>query len=1456
MRVFKLRRHKKHVKYIKMVVSPTKIIKSVLADKMMILLIGIIVAVVVFSLYNYFYAVKEPFAVNLANMVDTSDADLALPLAAGQRDLLNDSGDLMRPIKTVKNKLSRIINMEGLCAGYTEPNQLSNVISPYAGEGCGWYYKENPDLTSFPAYGNARGPLNPQLKDVAIGGKWHFSNLEEAQKKENVKRCLKIRTCQLTDLFPGRCAWCNKLGYAIPIDPQSGRSLYPEDDLTNCFGNLTKDVEKCPPLEKSKLVERDDKGNIVEPEPMPKPVCDPLEGKLSKACLLFLAEGAGILKQSAVYRVINGDPDGYLQKDTYNNRNFKIAWEIMKFRARLPYDAEIMGGGQCTRKAALRFFNKLVAQTGYGFNPRTRKAALFLAFGEEYTPDIPDKESIGPYDVEELAFLFKECGGQPAGLAFPTVENINRYNGTKLGAIMDSFKKTCTDDVYSSDINIQANAVKQCMGTNIKLPLAGCDKERPAYVPKPAACNPGNVLIGEVSDAPTAGVEMLWYSFDSDLTFPERRQQVATYYGRQIKLGIPSITKDSIPFNKIKAIAFVARTNIKYNGPIYKAKYNITASEGVAIKVNSKIIMRNWAQNKKGTGLSNDFKVSSGDKNFTEMFWFSTNAPEGKFLMSILDKDGEQQPIQSNMCELRVPKGFPVARWDFYTGVNNELNGVLSSSVSSTATNGNFQNKPCLLFSGANPYVITDNKIAGSAFRSFATMLHYSTIGAQGSNRVFVLRNTNSSDADETSNYLASDSIEAGITKEGSVFAVLKPAKNAKVNLLSVKTPDGTVSPNTWFHMAVSCSQNFSEIKIFINGEEKGRVNGSVDQAFYDNMVFDYGSIGMGYVSKIAGTSNMAFKGGIAWQHWFDYQLCKDDVEKDRRGAFCNTEVYPITQDYMWPMTCGLTVPKPAPTSGWKLARGRIAGYADMPRGDYTIEFDLTVKGIAGSWVNIIRVGNGTGDCCGLGQRSPSIWVIPGQTSLHVRIGDQNDGNWGVDTSALTIGKETKFKLVTNGKNVTVSLDDKVITAQQPSKRATGNGFKIFLSDPYYGEANVTVDNLIVNIDGKTIDVLTDGTAAAPAPLPPPLPAPGPPPPAPAPPPPPPPPPTDIWKLSKGRIAGYADMPKGDYSMSFDLTVKGTMGSWGNIIRVGNGTGDCCGLGQRSPSIWVIPGQTSLHVRIGDQNDGNWGVDTGPLVLNKKTPVRIVTSGKQVTISVDGKVINASQPSVRATGNAFKVYMSDPWYDVANAQVENLVLTIDGKNIPVLRDGVAPLPPPPAPPPITMGKINIVEASYGKNCNGNLKGNRTDLFKGLANGKSDLQYSYNYTQTGGDPAGGCGKTLEVVYNCGSGNQTFLAPPEAGFNAQVKLACGSSGGTTDLGCWRDTGDRQLKGSNQGRPHTKESCEAKARALGHKYFAVQDGNECYTGNDDYKRHGKTDGDCPPGGGGWKAHTWQIN
>ena len=86
--------------------------------------------------------------------------------------------------------------------------------------------------------------------------------------------------------------------------------------------------------------------------------------------------------------------------------------------------------------------------------------------------------------------------------------------------------------------------------------------------------------------------------------------------------------------------------------------------------------------------------------------------------------------------------------------------------------------------------------------------------------------------------------------------------------------------------------------------------------------------------------------------------------------------------------------------------------------------------------------------------------------------------------------------------------------------------------------------------------------------------------------------------------------------------------------------------------------------------------------------------------------------------------------------------------------------------------INIVEASYGINCDSSLRGNRTSFFQSLvASGQDMTNYLYNFIKTGGDPAPGCRKTLQIDYKCENGpTKTTTVPSEAGFNGRVSLNC--------------------------------------------------------------------------------------
>ncbi|MBY6200038.1 hypothetical protein KUV65_01565 [Maritalea mobilis] len=98
-----------------------------------------------------------------------------------------------------------------------------------------------------------------------------------------------------------------------------------------------------------------------------------------------------------------------------------------------------------------------------------------------------------------------------------------------------------------------------------------------------------------------------------------------------------------------------------------------------------------------------------------------------------------------------------------------------------------------------------------------------------------------------------------------------------------------------------------------------------------------------------------------------------------------------------------------------------------------------------------------------------------------------------------------------------------------------------------------------------------------------------------------------------------------------------------------------------------------------------------------------------------------------------------------------------------------PQPPQPQPPATGFGRINVLSATYGANC-GVPQGNVTGHIAGQCNGQATCDYRVDYTVIG-DPAVGCAKEYDVVYDCGDGiSRAAHADAEAGYGSVVRLQC--------------------------------------------------------------------------------------
>lgn len=88
--------------------------------------------------------------------------------------------------------------------------------------------------------------------------------------------------------------------------------------------------------------------------------------------------------------------------------------------------------------------------------------------------------------------------------------------------------------------------------------------------------------------------------------------------------------------------------------------------------------------------------------------------------------------------------------------------------------------------------------------------------------------------------------------------------------------------------------------------------------------------------------------------------------------------------------------------------------------------------------------------------------------------------------------------------------------------------------------------------------------------------------------------------------------------------------------------------------------------------------------------------------------------------------------------------------------------------------IIVDDASYGKNCNAALEGNRTLQVMTKCQGRDNCDYTVSAARDG-DPAFGCGKTFVVEYQCNSdiGNVITVELPKEADNKTATLTCPSS-----------------------------------------------------------------------------------
>ena len=131
------------------------------------------------------------------------------------------------------------------------------------------------------------------------------------------------------------------------------------------------------------------------------------------------------------------------------------------------------------------------------------------------------------------------------------------------------------------------------------------------------------------------------------------------------------------------------------------------------------------------------------------------------------------------------------------------------------------------------------------------------------------------------------------------------------------------------------------------------------------------------------------------------------------------------------------------------------------------------------------------------------------------------------------------------------------------------------------------------------------------------------------------------------RNYGQLDV-KDNYIIRCLVNISGKVASnWGTLFHLTATGNNCCNVGDRIPGAWFHPGKTTIHFRVGDKTNGNWGIDTtSELPLNQDIQLEFRAIGNSISLLVNGQEIATAQqptPGGRPKGRA-TLWAPDPWY--------------------------------------------------------------------------------------------------------------------------------------------------------------------------------------------------------------------
>jgi len=340
---------------------------------------------------------------------------------------------------------------DATCRLARHPRQLSRADT--ASYGCGWWFV--PNGISIGTLGTATGPSDLAVPDSAPTGTWVW-NLTDAARMEDIKLCKQITLC---DAATAECGWCESQGHAVPMGA-NGAVAYPTDDEGSC--STPPLVGTCPaPPDPPSVPVLDPNGNIVGTRTLPSAgsTCTPVDGVLSKACLLGLATARGCQPSGSLYQLI--------ARDGAPSDSDQDAMNVLSTATVVNLTPDLYGGGATTVSSALAAYTALVHAIVSGRTKAIQQAARYLAVGGAAVDvcDVGDATQ-GPFTTDCLGRAFRTVGCQPSGTAYPSDPAATA--GATWGDVQQSYQ-SLADSMHSTDAFAQADSIQKCLGSSVNI---------------------------------------------------------------------------------------------------------------------------------------------------------------------------------------------------------------------------------------------------------------------------------------------------------------------------------------------------------------------------------------------------------------------------------------------------------------------------------------------------------------------------------------------------------------------------------------------------------------------------------------------------------------------------------------------------------------------------------------------------------------------------------------------------------------------------------------------------------------------------------------------------------------------------------------------------------------------------------------------------------------------------